>query len=90
MDIDALRKHIQQRFNPLQTKVEKSLSEAVVKSEPEDPIKSKSMLQQALENRLQSEQESVPISESDRMKLRQTVDGLVDMKLLNRLLKGHD
>lgn len=56
MDIDALRKQVQQRFNPLQSTVE-PLSESINKSEPEDPTKPKSMLQQALENRLQSEQE---------------------------------
>ena len=90
MDLDALRKQVQNRFNPLQTKPGEPLPESTSKSEKSDPSLPKSMLQQALENRLQSEQETVQISESNKAKLRKLVDLKINTKLLNRLLKGHD
>jgi len=90
MDIDDLRRKVQQKFNPLQTKAGDPLPESIIKSEPEDPTKPKSMLQQALENRLQSEQTTIKISEADREKLRKKIDGNIDLKLMNRLLRGHD
>jgi len=89
MDIDSLRKQVQQKFNPLQ-KIEEPLSESVVKSESEVSSEPMSMLQQALQNRIQSEQATIRISEADRKRLRKQVDGNVDPKLMNRLLRGHD
>jgi len=90
MDIDDLRRKVQQKFNPLQTKAENPLPESILKSEPEDPTKPKSMLQQALERRMQVEQEATQISEADKAKLRKKVDPIVDLKLMARLLRGHD